>query len=154
MRSLELKKTSRPLFDLNLQIITFLIEKDSQKMLRKLPVSSRNVSKLPPGAPRGPSRSPSGPLRPLLACSGVLGDRFRDARGPTRTTENLCFPQGSQRFSLLRQPWLFFGFSSSSEEAGPPSVDGYDCPAPQCPPGRMYLLYSIIQYTFYYFTSS
>ena len=110
MRLLELKNTSRPLFDWKLQVITFLVEKHSQKVLRKLPVSSRNVSKLPPGAPRGPPRSPSGPLRPLLACSGVLGDRFRDARGPTRTTENLCFPKGIQRFSLLRQPWLFFGF--------------------------------------------
>ena len=92
MRLLEFKNTSRPLFDWKFQIIIFLVEKDSQKVLRKLPVSSRNVSKLPPGAPRGPPRSPSGPLRPLLACSGVLGDRFRDARGPTRTTENLCFP--------------------------------------------------------------
>ena len=79
-------------FIIKFQIIIFWLEKDSQKMLRKLPVSSRNVSKLPPRAPRGPPRSPSGPLRPLLACSGVLGDRFRDARGPTRTTENLCFP--------------------------------------------------------------
>ena len=154
MRLLELKNTSRPLFDWKLQVISFLIEKHSQKVLRKLPVSSRNVSKLPPGAPRGPPRSPSGPLRPLLACSGVLGDRFRDARGPTRTTENLCFPKGIQRFSLLRQPWLFFGFSTSSEEAGPPSVDTCDCPAPQCPPGRMYLLYSTIYYTFHYFTFS
>ena len=113
MRLLELKNTSRPLFDWKLQIITFLVEKHSQKVLRKLPVSSRNVSKLPPGAPRGPPRSPSGPLRPLLACSGVLGDRFRDARGPTRTTENLCSPQGIQRFPLLRQPWLFFGSQRS-----------------------------------------
>ena len=113
MRLLELKNTSRPLFDWKLQVITFLVEKHSQKVLRKLPVSSRNVSKLPPGAPRGPPRSPSGPLRPLLACSGVLGDRFRDARGPTRTIENLCFPKGIQRFSLLRQPWLFFGSQRS-----------------------------------------
>ena len=104
VRSLELKNTSRPLFDWKFQLIAFLIEKDSQKVLRKLPVSSRNVSKPPPGAPRGPPRSPSGPLRHLLACSSVLGDRFRDARGPTRTTENLCFPQGIQRFSSLRQP--------------------------------------------------
>ena len=107
------ENTSRPLFDWKLQVITFLVEKHSQKVLRKLPVSSRNVSKLPPGAPRGPPRSPSGPLRPLLACSGVLGDRFRDARGPTRTTENLCFPEGIQRFSLSRQPWLFFGSQGS-----------------------------------------
>ena len=117
MRLLEFKNTSRPLFDWKFQVITFLVEKHSQKILRKLPVSSRNVSKLPPGAPRGPPRSPSGPLKPLLASFGVLGDRFRDARGPTRTIENLCFPQGIQRFSLLRQPWLFFGFSTSSEEA-------------------------------------
>ena len=92
MRLLEFKNTSRPLFDWKLQIITFLVEKHSQKVLRKLPVRSRNVSKLPPRAPRGPPRSRSGPLRPLLACSGVLGDGFRDAREPTRTIENLCFP--------------------------------------------------------------
>ena len=100
VRFLELINTSDPLSDwdcdLGLQIITFLVEKHSHKVLRKLPVSSRNVSKLPPGDPRGPPWSPSGPLRPLLACSGVLGDRFRDARGPTRTTENLCFPRGIQ----------------------------------------------------------
>ena len=51
MRLLELKNTSRPLFDWKLQVITFLVEKHSQKVLRKLPVSSRNVSKLLPGAP-------------------------------------------------------------------------------------------------------
>ena len=147
MRLLELKNTSRPLFDWKLQIIIFFVETHSQKVLRKLPVSSRNVSKLPPGAPRGPPRSPSGPLRPLLACSGVLGDRFRDARKPTRTTGNLCFPEGIERFSLLRQPWLFSGFRL-------PTGDTCASPAPQCPPGRMYLLYSTIYYNVYYFTFS
>ena len=130
MRLLELKNTSRSLFDWKLQIITFLVEKHSQKMLRKLPVSSRNVSKLPPGAPRGPPRSPSGPLRPLLACSGVLGDRFRDARGPTRTTENLCFPYGIQRFSILRQPWLFFGFRLPTGDPRGSRVSLFSAPAP------------------------
>ena len=130
MRLLELKNTSRPLFDWKLQVITFLVEKHSQKVLRKLPVSSRNVSKLPPGAPRGPPRSPSGPLRPLLACSGVLGDRFRDARGPTRTTENLCFPLGIQRFSLLRQPWLFFGFRLPTGDPRGLRESRFSAPAP------------------------
>ena len=35
MRLLELKNTSRPLFDWKLQIITFLVEKHSQKVLRE-----------------------------------------------------------------------------------------------------------------------
>ena len=57
--------SSKPLrvlsyFDWKFQIIAFLLENDSQKVLRKLPVSSRNVSKLPPGAPRGRLQNASG----------------------------------------------------------------------------------------------
>ena len=130
MRLLELKNTSRPLLDWKLQIITFLVEKHSQKALRKLPVSSRNVSKLPPDAPRGPPRSPSGPLRPLLACSGVLGDRFRGARGSTRTIGNQCFPKGIQRFSVLRQPWLFSGFRLPTGDPRGPRGEIFSAPAP------------------------
>ena len=38
--------------------------------------------------------------------------------------------------------------------SGPPSVDTWDCPTPQCPPCRMYLWYNTIYYIFYYCTFS
>ena len=128
-----MKNTSRHFLDGQAQIIIFLVEKDSQKLLRKLPVSFRNVSKLPPGAPRGPPRSPSERLKPFLGCSNVLGDRFRDARGPTRTTENLWFLKEFNDFHYCGNPaFPLVSASHPRRPRGPPGLREalFSAPAP------------------------